>query len=361
MQDRILTQVPELRDLLPSLSSHISRFQGFSLQGAANVVAVPLVVTQAINDFVDGLTDCTCGRGRQALRATRSLFETTITFQDIVADESLRERYMAYREVIDARSVVHEASLAEIGLRSWVKRRVFRARYSKRCDSIELAMKKKYGKSFLRGWHPDDMRTRAQRHALGEEYRFYQLSSAILHGSAAGYLGLTADIKGSTIHRIGPALTLTTVAFPQLTRYFLLLLRTHARAYKPGVVVDDLVGIVSELNSVIPVFRRKILRLDRTIWPDNPAPGPLCVVVVSGIDARPVWYIHDLQAGVIREASPPRNRPRALGEMIEQMQLQVSANPAMGPLSCVYFSGDCQPLPNTDWVPDSGVLGPPYQ
>lgn len=357
MQEEIADLLPELRTMLPQLSDRISLFQGFSLQGAADVVAVPLVTTQAVNDFVDGLSDCTCGRGRQALRATRSLFETTITFLDVVGNQELRDRYMAYREIVDSRSRVSSASRRDLGTGAWAKARLLRRRHSKTHVSIEQRASKQFGKAFLRNWHPSDMRTRSKAHGLEEEYGFYQLSSAVLHGSAAGYVGLTADIGGSRVHRIGPALALTIVALPKLLSYFIILLRSHSDEYKGGRVVDDLIESVSEFQSLVPRFRKRILRLDKAIWPEEPPPGPVYVAVIDGPDALVTWYFHDMQAGLMCQASAPAEKPPQLETLLDSARAQILESATRGPLSIVYLGHGAEPVPEAPWVPDTEILG----
>jgi hypothetical protein len=151
--------------------------------------AVSVVLTQATNDLIDLLFDSCSGRGRPALRAARSLYELAVTLPEVVGDDARAERYMDHLAV----AVASEAKLArpERALRGPARRRYARRRAvlgresASRVDAAEA----KYGRAFKRSWADGSLRDRATKAGFDDEdYEFYRLSSAILHGAAGGSL-----------------------------------------------------------------------------------------------------------------------------------------------------------------------------
>lgn len=347
-------EVPELNPTLRRVGELIRPFVSFA--HVSTVDAAATVINQATNDFIDTLVDCSLGRGRSALRSARSLFELAITAKEIQASPDLARRYMDHRYVvaqIESQLTVEAEHLPKRERSAVLHRRRKLARDTN--EAYERAIQR-YGTGFNRQWSPDDLRTRARRYGLDEEYMFFQLASAVLHGSAGGTLGLLAEIKDRKVHRVGPALSLCPLALLYALRLYRILLDTYGEDIA-GPVADDLRGAIRDLVKLWPKYRRAVLRLDRQLWPDAPPPPHLAILAFKGSGRYRRWYLHDVQAGRIREARPPSHinpeQKRAMQYLIRRASEEADPSEL---ITLAMLGVKVAPKPKTPWLPDSAIL-----
>ncbi|MDP9398285.1 MAG: hypothetical protein M3P96_10920 [Actinomycetota bacterium] len=157
---------------MPQLSQAWSRALG-SLDLLAEGVyervpnaAAHLVANQAINDFIEMGQDLLTGRGRSALRVSRSLFEQLVTLREVCRDPALAQRYEDHRHVglhLEARARLGVERLPEPD-RSAARRSAERT--LRRTRRRYEQMLTRYQQGFRRSWHPRNLADRAAAQGL---------------------------------------------------------------------------------------------------------------------------------------------------------------------------------------------------
>src|SRR5664280_1542881 len=97
MNDSLPELGPAVERCEVSLRFFVHQFIGSDTPGEA----LAAITTQSVNDFVDLMYDISCGRGRLALRSSRSLFELLATFNLVSGSDEEAERYLAHLVVAD--------------------------------------------------------------------------------------------------------------------------------------------------------------------------------------------------------------------------------------------------------------------
>ena len=98
--DRIHAADPQLARLVDRSVYAVGNFFTLSGTGTDAISEVDRVInTQACNDYLDLLARIQSGRGREAIRASRSLFELAVNRRFINAHPSRANRYLDYEPV----------------------------------------------------------------------------------------------------------------------------------------------------------------------------------------------------------------------------------------------------------------------
>jgi hypothetical protein len=129
--------------------------------GSPAARALQLIFVEAANDFWDTLHDAATGRGRPALRATRTLFELRLDALDVASNSTLAERWQDHLPVAD----VAEGNLTRVerhlagDARRTVRRRMSHIR--KRGERELAKARARWGKNFGTRWHPQSSQARS--------------------------------------------------------------------------------------------------------------------------------------------------------------------------------------------------------
>jgi hypothetical protein len=362
----ITEAVPELEPTLDEIMSASRLFIKHAIGSYENEGGggVPVVLSQALNDFIDVLFDISTGRGRPALRGARGLFELLVTAKDVMHDAALEKRYMDHESVIsqlEAKMEFEAEQLPKRPRKEDARRRQRLAEASKADYEAGIA---KYGKDFKRRWAPKDLAVRAKHHGLEKDYDFYRLGSAVLHGSSGGALGIKKVIDNETVHRTGSALLLCPLAFLQGLKYFDMIIATYAETYS-NTFVNELRSAIARAIKLWPKYRRAIHRIDLSLWPKSPPPNLIPMLVAKRSPRGEKWFIHDPDAGLMIEADAPSHIPENQQRGIDAILHELHEHPnSSEPLTMAVIGVDMRPKAGACWEEDKTVLpretGYPY-
>src|SRR5215510_5236460 len=261
---------------------------------------VGAVVNQLNNDVTDLVQDAICGRGRPAIRTARSLFDHLLTVRDVTSAATLAERYECHRWVVwhDATELAERTHRGNLTRSEAHRRRLNRREIGPEARAALAA----YGRGFRREWATADRRARAGT-GLADDYEWYRLASAILHGSAGGVLGTYAEFRnGPHIHRTGSAFTLCPDALEWGLRWARL--AYDALAPEVGAITRAMTDAIAEVEALTPEFRRLIEEHDRTLWTTNPTHLEAFVLVTRWPTPRQ-WYLRIVGSDWVRRAIEP--------------------------------------------------------
>ena len=190
---------------LPSCIDELGPFARLTLSSAGDRSSAVLVVNQAFNDFVDLCFDLLTCRGRSALRTSRAMFEHLVNLLDVESSPDAARRYIRHGSVAaqtEARAAYGVDRLAGSELKA---ARHALKKLARDSDEDYAAALSEYGSTFRSSWAGASLYDRAVATGLGEEYDFYRLAGAVLHGSAGGAKGTTSARYERPVHRTGPA------------------------------------------------------------------------------------------------------------------------------------------------------------
>lgn len=362
MGTKINEDLPELRPVLEKLAAAAGKFVRVSYgryrgRGAGGTL---LLITQAHNDLLDTLYDIMTGRGRPALRASRSMFEHLVNARDIMGNPEMEERYVAHRAVVEHLESNLEVQANELHGRARKKDMGRRRKLRESSQAPFEEALRKYGPSFRFGWSRGNLRDRAERHSLSSEYEgFYRLASSVLHGSSGGALGLHRTIDGTSVHRTGAALALCPLAFLQTLRYFDMVIEAFESAQDRTAVSTELRKAISDARSLWPDYYRLIQKLDRSIWPKVPPAPPIAVAMIELDGTVAQWYLHDIEAGQIRKARRPSpdNIPAWQAELFDVAVNVIRPDFPHQTLFPIAVSAlDAEPEPGSQWESDTWLI-----
>lgn len=313
-----------------------------------------LAYAQAANEFLDLLFDLAHGRGRPAIKASRSLFELSVTVKDILVDPEACGRYEDHRWVTFAQAIELE-SMQPLRHKGDAHRRKKAARWVK--PHVERVMAE-YGPAFRRNWRTSNLADAAERHGLGEEYEFYRIASGVLHGAAGGVLGqyvlAGADDEARPVYRTGVALALCPEAFRRGVRYFAEIVSDSVEQVGEGGV-QDLLEACERVLSLQADYEEFIDELDANLWTSTVRHEVITAAVIDSV-GRCSWYIHDTRRKELREALPPTDLSDAqrdsLRELIRQIKggtVEIPAN-RYGQYSVMMIAVQAKPKPGSKWV-----------
>lgn len=118
--------------------------------------------------------------------------------------------------------------------------------------------------------------------------------SGVVHGDAGGLFGLTKELHGAVVHRVGPDLQLLPVAYLYGFRWLAHLLKEAATRH--NVPAAELAAEHADylVTACWPEILKTCQDLDRRVWPNRPPPQPGAVAAFYTADPTQVrWYFHD--------------------------------------------------------------------
>ena len=338
-----------LAELLPDFeqaaSDAISALHPLSIDvhsGTAGALSV--LVNQATNDFLDLLYDLLVGRGRSALRTTRSLLEHLVTSRDLLTDRHLEERYLDHRFVVEA-----IAATLDLGDEQFSGKELLAARHRRRTwqrDSARAAdeVTKKYG-SFAQ-WNPASLLDRATAHGVGRYYEFYRYASGLLHGSSGAVAGTMIERDGRSIHRLGPALAVCPIAYRYGVEIFRLFLEGMTASIPDARLA---LPTVDALTRMWPQYLAALEEIGDEMWPEEALPGLVSVIRIHAL-GHLEWFIHDAQGARTIEAEPLSPLPADVEPLVAEGQRVAAATGQDQTIALIFR--DLRPKPGSQWRSD---------
>ena len=350
---RILSDVPRIAEVVERFATGVPTFLDRILRGTND--ALSTVVTQATNDFLDLLQDSVEGRGRQALRASRSLYELAAAALDVASSSVEAERYNAHRDVLLNQAAgldLVELTLIGKDRKAEAHRRKKLGRDTRASASAAID---KYGGDFKRRWSSKDLASRARDHEMDGLYPYYRIASGVLHGSSGGVLGHHRVIEGLPVHRVGPAIELVPMALIYGIRFFSIVLDAAASEAGDGAV-EEMRQCLSDMKAIWPDIRSSLLAFDRELWPTRPA-GHNVAILARFPDRSTRWFIWDPSVGAVRAAKTPEvegAQARSIARLLERLDMQT---PPIGAVVSVALEGLLlDPAAGSVWEEETKVL-----
>ncbi|WP_331759012.1 DUF5677 domain-containing protein [Streptomyces anulatus] len=320
--------------------------------------AAAIVGNHAFNDF-DGLIDSLItGDGRNAARASRSLFEHLINYCEVASSEVAAERYIAHRAVTAESLSKLNRGLTRLKGKEYRKERQRLSKLGRESENDLRSAIAKFGKSFRRDWASRNLRDRAVAHGYGDDYEVYRLLSQVTHGSGGGVLGSYIRISGSAIHRTGgPSLELAIISYLEGITFF----RNFAREIETRQSIPTS-GLVKALNDAIdywPDYRKMLQALDKETWPSEPPPSPAPVMALyPGGGIR--WFLWEPALMLLKLAQ----RPAEADWIEEQFKKKIASGeltfPDLGgrPITSAVHDLHVSPLAEAEWFPADAIFIP---
>ena len=259
-----------------------------------------LIFNQLLNDFLDLLYEVMTGRGRPAMRSTRSLFEHLVNHRTVSNDASEAQRYVDHAPVVD--EFLYSLNLHRLGVlssESLKKQQRENAHLKKKASRTAKKAREKYGSSYKRSWAGKNLRDRASDHNLTESYDFYRVASAVMHGSAGGAIGTFGIIQsGHETHRTGPALGLLPLSFAFGVSFF----DEFLEGLDQTDVISEARRILADLRSEFERYSHLVIQIDRGLAPPD---IPLMVVARINTLFKVEWWVHDREQGRVARIDQP--------------------------------------------------------
>jgi hypothetical protein len=310
---------------------------------------VGAVVNQLNNELSDPVLDAICGRGRPAIKASRSLFDLLVTAKDIIASPAVAERYerhrwVVWRDALDLEAQTHRGYLTQAEAH---RRRVNR----REVEPKARAALSEYGPAFRRGWQTMNLRDRADQYGLGDDYEWYRLASAVLHGSAGGVLGTYVEfLDGPRMHRTGSALGLTPDALEFGLRWARM--SFEALTAEIGEITSVMMAAIARVEALVAEFRQLIEDHDRQLWTTNPTHLE-AFMLVTRWPGPPRWYLRIAGSNWVRAAIEPTGLSNEQRSALARMVVEARANfPTDGDVISIVALLDHRriyPDPDKDW------------
>jgi len=358
MREAIAEACPSLRAMLDQVIGEIPTFVVYAHHTAGEErTAVSAIVTQASNTFVDVMFDISAGRGRSAAMGTRSLFELLVTLREVIGSSSLADRYLAHGSV--SAQIEAQLSIGVTELRGNSRRALAHRRKKLGRDTEEAYNEavQRYGRSFARSWARGDLRTRAVRLGLEEDYEYFRLVSSVLHGSAGGSMGLIADVGGQLMHRQGPALYLCPLAYLEALRLFQGVVEACGREIG-GPSTTQLARRLRAAQSLYAEYEAAVERIDRDLWPTGPVPGLVSILAILPLTMKETWYLFEPITCLVCPAYGPIGLTSKQAAGIELVREQIRREVSMAThLITVAMQGvTVTPIPDAKWQHAATVL-----
>ncbi|MCA1702329.1 MAG: DUF5677 domain-containing protein [Actinobacteria bacterium] len=287
------------------------------------------------------------------MKACRSLFELLLTVKAVVQDPVERERYEDHRWVVLALAADMESArpVRQKGDLHW--RRKTQRRIKPEFDRVI----RKYGTAFKLGWRQGTLRDAATRYGLSQDYEFYRLTSAVLHGSSGGALGHylldTLDGEQAPVYRVGLALGLCPEGFERGLRYFRQIVDETTSVVGEGGT-ENLLGACAQLMACSSRYRRFLDDFDEQLWKTAPR-GQIVAVAIVYSTGRCKWYLHDTNRKQMREAVEPDSLPASQRDALDRVIAarrsgrQVPGVSESEVLSMAIIGVKVIPKPNSHW------------
>jgi len=334
----------EFRELVSDVEDRLQAFVSFTSAARPRDSAVTLILNQASNEFADLLVDAEWGRGRPAIKTTRSLFELLVTLLDVMSSDEMSRRYLAHQTIskrLWAQVTIDAQELGGDEARNAERRRkrVLRETERRRSELLQ-----EFGKRFEKQWAGSDLRARATKHGLAQDYGYYALTSSILHGTAGAVRGHERKDDRRTIRRVGHAYSLCPLALLQGLRFFTKIVRT-AGDEVGGREADALLASLAELRISWPRYRKALLRLDEETWPSDPPPGGGAVLGIIPITGHEQWFYYSGPTHELYEADPPKLLSEAMSRVLSAWRAKVKSEAPLetGWITTIVEGADVQP------------------
>ncbi len=290
----------QLDELLPAFNERVAdaaRATSLSMAAAHEalrsrddilVEAMRLLLTHVANDWVDLLYDLSHGRGRAALRTSRSLFEHQLAAEAVAVDEVLARRYVDHRVIGDRYFLgLHriEQHLEGNELKAYRHRLKKIDRDTAKEEARVIAT---YGSGFRRSWAAADIYSLAASAGHAEDYAFYRVASLPTHGAAAGVFGSRRTIDGGDVYRTGPSLAqsaLSAIYGPVFTKSALV----AANSVVGSGALDSWRKSVNDLIAETGRYVSVLNALDQELWPEERTINTAPMVVVGTYHDGELW------------------------------------------------------------------------
>ena len=329
VSEALYERVPQLPSTIAGVHSSLARFIG-DIHSVVGDMALAVILNQAANEFAGVIYEVQLGRGREALKDARSVFELLVTTLDVLESEELAQRYLDHEIV-----TIYQGAELESGLdllkgaerKSAAHQRRKTLRDSKAEYDRALA---KYGATFRRAWTDEPLASRAKRHGLDNEYGYYRLASSVLHGAMGGVAGLVQSRGSLRIHRIGPAIALCPLALLKGVRWFRWIVREIGEPTAPqaSVALDE---DLSRLLRLWPDFRRACQEVDGLIWPANAPPTSTAMLAILPLTRLERWIFYSAATNECFLAIPPDAIPEDVEIGLNHIRKRIAAEAPMSP------------------------------
>ncbi|GAB3583104.1 hypothetical protein GCM10027579_13690 [Calidifontibacter terrae] len=208
-------------------------------------------------------------------------------------------------------SAVHHQKLAKIDTGAHLSKEARKREATKRdrlrgrtLAAYEAAIGK-WKSGFGRGWSDRSLRDMATVVGLeADNYDAYGVLSGATHGSVGGLDGAIRDIEGNRVHRFGPDLELSSLAFLLGVQWW----REFARSMPKTEAAQRAVTTADELLDCYEELLGETRRLDNEWWPTRP-PNRRQAILAVWPNGKTRWYLLDQVASTMRIAHPPENQP----------------------------------------------------
>jgi hypothetical protein len=313
------------------------------------------VVSQALNDYMDLLYETISGRGRPAIRSARTLFEHLVNYRTVDREPDAAIRYCEHEpigELLDLRiNTPRETDFkgsARRGFRHWLTKETRRIQ-----PAAERAVAT-YGPGFRSSWAGETVFDRSKRFGLEQEYDFYRLCSAIIHGSASGTLGAWITIDDSRVVRTGPAISLCPMALERGNRYFADLLHDVEAVARPGAT-QPLLALTKRVESSLELHRAAALGVDKHLWPSE-VPMPMTFLKVDPRGRRE-WVVLDGERNMTISVDPVDLDLQEATWLEEEIAAMERANPGRTK-TCIIAVPSVRGIPRSGarWMPAAQTL-----
>lgn len=312
------------------------------------------ILTAATNDTLGLVRLVDKLEGRAAAGLARANFEHLVNFRDVTAGkENTSERYLDHRHAVAAKMSKRTWHLDLLDSRAKKKER-------NRLQKLEHLSKwplsdavSKYGKRFKNGWAEGDLSKRAAAHGVDYLYPGYSVLSGVIHGSSGGLTGLVRDVEGIPVHRTGPDLELTALAYEEgFASFYELSISLNTITALPHA--NEIGQRAENVLRGIPEIRRALVKLDRKVQPRTAGLPVMVAELLIYPSLKHRWVVHDTRKGIVCVAVPPDPEPDisfAL-ELAESWPFHLQEN---RPIVSGFAGLSLHPKPGASWFPATGI------
>lgn len=314
-----------------------------------------LITTAAANDALGLIRLVDNFEGRAAAFTARSLFEHAVNLREVSdASENTPERFLAHKHIAADRLSRRTWILAFLDKRAQRKEK-------NKLDGLQARTKRyledaiaRYGSSFQRGWASGTLADRARKYDLEAEYDGYRILSGVVHGSSGGMRGLVKTFDDRELHRIGPDMDLTVLAYEEGLAYFHSIAETLVKATQRPEA-DEILGRTAQLLHYLQEVRSCVNQEDKKLWPKSPLPELTQAVLAVYPKGKYRWYIYDLRDNMMALAETPSPEPD-ISFPLEQARHSYTEATDGRPLTTVYYDARIVPRDGARWIPAGAVL-----
>lgn len=309
-----------------------------------------LILNQMINDFFDLLYETASCRGRPAMRSARSIFEHYVNFCTVSNDPIEAERYVEHGPIVEeallSLDIYKLNVMSPKSLQKWQRR----ANHQLKSVTSSVAnLRAKYGSGYSRGWASLNLRDRAKAHGIVNEYNFYKIASAVMHGSAKGAIGTFMQIEsGAMTHRAGPALELCPLAYA----FGLSFVDEALGQLDQTPAVAEWRKLIVGLKADWERYAQTIASIEDSLLPSD---EPLMVVARINTMLSVQWWMHDRERGRVAKIGEP-DLPDTQKESLEGLLAQLKTSPADEAVTVGMLALRADIPLDSDWVAEASVL-----